>query len=108
MWKKFLENAHRNYVKLCGSKQKYCFKCLSSTHLYKECPKKRFNDKYSKQSKGAFAPCANSTQPNIWVCDSGASYHMTANKQYFISYNHFSVPIEVSLADSNKIYVYGS
>ncbi|KAF8776783.1 Retrovirus-related Pol polyprotein like [Argiope bruennichi] len=57
---------------------------------------------------GAFAASANSTHPDVWVCDSGASHHMTANKQYFTSYKHFPVPIEVSLADNNKTYAYGS
>ncbi|KAF8777456.1 Retrovirus-related Pol polyprotein like [Argiope bruennichi] len=87
-------------------KQKNCFKCGSNTHLCKDCPKRRSN--VSKHNKGAFAASADSTHPDVWVCDSGASHHMTANKQYFTSYKHFPLPIEVSLADNNKIYAYGS
>ncbi|XP_035214900.1 uncharacterized protein LOC118188553 [Stegodyphus dumicola] len=82
-------------------KQKNCFKCGSNTHLCKDYPKRKSN--VSKHDKGAFAASANSTH-----CDSGASHHMTANKQYFTSYKHFPVSIEVSLADNNKIYAYGS
>ena len=61
--KKLPESTHESNVKSSNSKQKYCFKCRSSTHLYKDFPKKRSSDKYSlsKYIKGAFAASANST-----------------------------------------------
>lgn len=92
-----------------GSRKKHCFKCGSSAHLCRDCPKKRSNDNSSKGgSKGAFSACDTFVQPDVWICDSGASHHMTANKQYFETYDHFPVPIEISLADKSKIYAYGS
>lgn len=48
----------------------------------------------------------NSIQANIWICDSGASHHMSANKQYFATDPQFSVSIEISLSYNNKIYAY--
>jgi hypothetical protein len=34
-----------------------------------------------------------------WVCDSGASHHMTANKQYFATYKRFSALLNILMAD---------
>ena len=34
-----------------------------------------------------------------WVRDSDASHHMTENRQYFVMYNRFSAPVNISLAD---------
>jgi hypothetical protein len=43
-----------------------------------------------------------------WVCISGVSHHMTANKQYFATYRRFSSPVNISLADKGTIRSYGS
>jgi hypothetical protein len=42
-----------------------------------------------------------------WVCDSGASHHMTVNKQYFAMYKRFSAPVNMSLADKGTILACG-
>jgi hypothetical protein len=41
-----------------------------------------------------------------WVCDSGASHHMTGNKQYFAKYKKCSAPINLSLADTGSTLAY--
>ena len=38
-----------------------------------------------------------------WVCDSGASHHLIANKQYFVTYKRFSAPDNISLKYHWKI-----
>ena len=38
-----------------------------------------------------------------WVCDSGASHYLTANKQYFATYKRFLAPVNVSLAGKGTI-----
>ena len=38
-----------------------------------------------------------------WVCDSGALHHLTANQQYFATYNRFSAPVNISLAGKGTI-----
>ena len=43
-----------------------------------------------------------------WVCDTAASHHMTANKQYFATYKRFSVPVNIPLADKGMILACGS
>jgi hypothetical protein len=43
-----------------------------------------------------------------WLCNSGASHHRTANKQYLATYNVLSAPVNISLADKGTILVYGS
>jgi len=110
--KKFVRNAQNasdnaNTSRNRTEKPKNCFKCGSSEHLCRECPKKKFNNP-SKNYKGAFTANVNAVQADAWICDSGASHHMTSNKQYFETYRHFPVPVEISLADKNKIYAIGS
>ena len=43
-----------------------------------------------------------------WVCDNGASHHMIANKQYFATHNRSLAPVNISLADKEKIWACGS
>ena len=42
-----------------------------------------------------------------WLCDSGASHHMTAN-QYFAIYKRFSGPINISSTDKGTILACGA
>jgi hypothetical protein len=44
---------------------------------------------------------------DIWLCDSDASHHWTANKQYFATYKMFSAPVNISLADKGTIRFMG-
>jgi hypothetical protein len=43
-----------------------------------------------------------------WVCDSGASHHVTANKRYFATHKRTSPPINISLVDKGTILDRGS
>jgi len=43
-----------------------------------------------------------------WLCDSGASHHMTANKQYFATHKKSSAPVNISLAEKGTILARGS
>jgi hypothetical protein len=43
-----------------------------------------------------------------WLYDSGASHHMTANKQYIATHKRSSAPVNISLADKGTILARGS
>jgi len=43
-----------------------------------------------------------------WLHNSGASHHMTANKQYFAVHKRSSAPVNISLADEGTILARGS
>ena len=40
---------------------------------------------------------------DMWLCDSGASHHLIANKQYFITYKRFAAPVSISLEGKGTI-----
>ncbi|KAK9718497.1 hypothetical protein QE152_g23108 [Popillia japonica] len=52
------------------------------------------------------ASTRNYVDANMWYCDSGATKHITPNKQNFISYSEFSVPEVISLGKQG-VYAYG-
>ena len=43
-----------------------------------------------------------------WWIDSGASQHMTPNKEELLHYQKFSKPVEINLADNSVLYAYGA
>ena len=45
---------------------------------------------------------------DIWVADSGATHHMTRSHEYFSSYNVFSEPKPMIIANQKIMLAYGS
>ncbi|KAK9701935.1 Zinc knuckle [Popillia japonica] len=108
------------------AKQKFpCNKCKQVGHWAAECPqwaaecpqKKIGGSNYQANKRGegaAFISCVmgastgNYIDANMWYCDSGATKHITPNKQNFISYSEFSVPEVISLGKQEVImHAYG-
>jgi hypothetical protein len=50
----------------------------------------------------------NMRRADKWVCDSVASHHMAANKQYLAPYKRFSAPVNITSADKGTILAFGS
>ena len=89
-----------------------CFHCGKVGHLKKNCRKLKADKNKSvvtcmgsssvddTKSPVFSAVRVNSLRPaDKWVCDSGASHHVTANKHYFATYKRFSAPVKISLTD---------
>ncbi|XP_046982608.1 uncharacterized protein LOC124552391 [Schistocerca americana] len=109
-------------VKMTKSQLKEKFPCNISKqlgHWAAECPQNTRDSNKRKEKKresedAAFTSYAmgvctsNHSDPNKWYCDSGATNHITPNKQYFVSYSEFDVPQVISLGKQDvKMCAYG-
>ena len=81
-------------------------KCNKLGHWAKECSMKRaegttgknkFNESAGFLSFVFGASADNCIEVDKWYCDSGATNHITANKQYFMSYTKFALPEQILL-----------
>lgn len=94
-----------------GAKQKFpCNKCKQLDHWAAECPESKDKppDKDKDKIKIAFITYALEASVEVkkfenWYCDSGASVHITPNKQNFASYIEFSVPETISLGKRDTV-----
>ncbi|KAB0804462.1 hypothetical protein PPYR_01432 [Photinus pyralis] len=96
-----------------GKKNRYssykCYKCNKMGHLAKQCRNKtsdkgKTNLSTELASSGAFiANMLVKGNADGWVCDSGASDHMTGSKHYFASYEAFQTPRMVGTAASDTL-----
>lgn len=114
-------NFRKQRLSMERAKQKFpCNICKLLGHWAAECPRKNKGDSTNKQlnkqqnSYSTFishvmgASIGNYIDANKWYCDSGASKHITPNKQYFSSYRKFVVPEVISLGKQNVcMYAYG-
>jgi len=106
------QNTEKSKGKAERAKQKFpCHKCKQLGHWAAECSVKKTDDSSSqKQSEknAVFLSCALGASVNFvetyrWYCDSGATNHVTANKQYFETYNKFAVPERISLGKQGML-----
>jgi hypothetical protein len=93
-WKKSQSNSESKVKKLDLSKVK-CFHCHERGHLATNCPQKKKNKKVAGATTGealisqfeldfALIACmALSASGSVWYLDSGASFHMTGDKESF-------------------------
>ena len=96
-----------------------CFKCQQIGHIVKNCPLN--NQKHnqsnvaeentgSKQQDGEIAlnsTLTNSKQSNQWFIDSGATKHMTFQKELIVDYIKYKQPSKIYLGDNRVINAYG-
>lgn len=93
-----------------GKPKGVCFSCNESGHWKRDCPQKK-NKSDSKQGNSsidAFMCQVSSSARNkdCWFKDSGASDHMSHNREWFETFVEIS-PVEVTIGDGKKIIATG-
>ena len=108
-----------------------CFGCGEENHVIRNCPKRKkgkheYRNKPGNSSKHNAAPAdadekgdedfegnifvvgLSATKENsCWIIDSGASQHMTANRDLLVNYSEFPKPEPVALGDGRSVNAYG-
>ena len=93
-----------------------CWSCNEVGHVQRYCPKKKGKlshgatlvekeDLDNSRGEGAFV--TTTFTGGAWLVDSGASSHMTPNKEYFASYRMFDKPEKVHLGDGRVVEAVG-
>lgn len=87
-----------------------CWNCDEVGHIQRYCPKER-NSRPQHRAKtaeekfpesdgeGAFAATGDLPGMGKWLVDSGASSHMTPQKEFLANYREFETPEKVGLND---------
>lgn len=97
-----------------------CYKCNKAGHIAKYCRTKsatvataKNNDSSHSEKEGAAFVCSallcnlKKVDHHRWIKDSGATTHMTAHREYFLTYEAFSEPKNVEIADGTSIDALG-
>ena len=121
-------NNKGNEVKFGKKFQGICHNCKEKGHFARDCPKRNDNQRDDNQGKGKggkrSACCAQeeSEQNNAdeealytsndddrcgWIIDSGATQHMTFERERLSNYVEFKEPCIVNLGDNRSILAYG-
>jgi hypothetical protein len=99
----------------CAKQKFFCHKCKQLGQWAVECPQKqqhagdRDGKKTAKKNADALlvhvmgTSRANSVNVDSWYCDSGVIWHITLNKQYFMSYAEFDIPQMIALCKKNVL-----
>ena len=94
-----------------------CFGCQQPGHFRRDCPKEKRVPSHKAEtadekaedleSTGAFAASTDSSQAETWLVDSGASSHMTWDKELLTNYHEFETPEKVGLGDGWTLDAFG-
>lgn len=119
--KKGKNNEKRNKSKSKG-RSKYprkskviCWNCGKPGHIHKDCKEERKNKKKKfdsdseseKEDGDAFiTTLATRVGNDTWLIDSGASFHMISNKDWFSKYGEFNGG-KMYLGDDSHLYIVG-
>ena len=94
-----------------------CFECGVVGHYKSECPKKktystdnhrlRAAEQLGSECEQAFEATVSSVERGQWLIDSGASSHMTPEKELLTDYPEFEQPQSVGLGDGSTVQAIG-
>ncbi|XP_050427367.1 uncharacterized protein LOC126837493 [Adelges cooleyi] len=92
-----------------------CFWCKKLGHLKKDCKKYQKYQKDLGEAKSD-SPSTSLTgqafyseslvtdrKENQWYLDSGATEHMTSNREWFVNYKKFRSPVEIRIGDGTNL-----
>ena len=95
-----------------------CWKCNEMGHVQHFCPNKERKSqtadhkakvtKSQSEDEGAFTAANNMPPMNGCIIDSGASSHMTSQKEYLSQYRQFETPENVGLGDGRVVDAVGT
>lgn len=90
--------------------QRKCYKCGSTEHMKKDCPKTGNKGGEKNVKNGAFIALAASCETNDsqWYLDSGASSHMTPNRNILSGIKLNGDLGKITTADGGTIAVHGT
>lgn len=83
-----------------------CLKCNGFGHVSKNCTTPGRKSNANEKSKRAVTEALNAevlraeNECDMWVLDSGASYHISRHREWFVDYKLSNTPIKVHLGDN--------
>ncbi|KAL7296839.1 hypothetical protein TKK_0010234 [Trichogramma kaykai] len=101
-----------HYCKKVGHLISICLKRLeaeskNTENQSSEVSSKNYANKHSTFLATSFSVGSDSMPVDVWISDSGATHHMTANRQHFSSYEPFPIPQPVEIANNSCIHAHG-
>ena len=90
-----------------------CFRCKKAGHIQRDCPERKKSPHKAdvaveeEESNSAFPASTDRPQTDKWLVDSGASSHMTCNKELLVDYHEFDSPEKVGLGDGRTVSALG-
>ena len=89
-----------------------CYNCRQRGHFQRDCPNTRKGphkaETAAEESTNAFTAGKDCSDRGRWLVDSGASSHMTWDKELLTDYKEFQTPEKIGLGDGRQVDAVGA